>query len=215
MTTHGRGGFSRLWLGSVADQLVRRIDAPVLLLRHGARREDADFRSITVALDGSPGAEQVLAHAIALGPRGYYTLVRVVEPPPPPMVTPVGLYPPDSPTQSLDELSAAAANYLEEVAKRMRDRSLSVETCVRVGGVAEQVLGLAAQSHSRLIVVGTRGARGLDRLLLGSVADKIVRGAVQPVLVVPAGSPRSGSRVRTEPLATAASSQTDNQVSMT
>ena len=215
MTTHGRGGFSRFWLGSVADQLLRQVKAPVLLLRHGARSEDAAFERILIALDGSRASEEALAPAIALGSlaaNAHYTLVRVVEPLPPPMVRPVGLYPPDSGAQSLDQLSAAAARYLEEVADGMRDRGLAVETRVLAGGVAEQVVRFAEQSHSQLIAVGTRGVRGMDRLMLGSVADKVVRSAGRPVLVVPAGPRRAGSRDRTMQAATMVSSQTDNQV---
>lgn len=214
MTTHGRGGFSRFWLGSVADQLIRQVRAPVLLLRHGSRSEDAAFRHITVALDGSPASEQVLAPTIALGSLAadaYYTLVRVVEPPAP-MVTPVGLYPSYSDDQSLDQLQAAAARYLEDVAEQLRASGLPVETRVLVGGVAEQVVRFAEQGHSQLIVVGTRGARGMDRLVLGSVADKVVRSAVQPVLVVPAPPPRAGSSGPATEAAAAGASPTDNQV---
>ena len=52
-------------------------------------------------------------------------------------------------------------------------------------GVAEQVLALAEACAADCIAVGTHGARGLERLLLGSVADKVVRGARVPVLVAP------------------------------
>jgi nucleotide-binding universal stress UspA family protein len=62
-----------------------------------------------------------------------------------------------------------------------------VDVKVVVGaGVAAQILELASVEGSDLIVVGTHGAGGVERLLLGSVADKVVRGATQPVLVVPA-----------------------------
>jgi nucleotide-binding universal stress UspA family protein len=52
-------------------------------------------------------------------------------------------------------------------------------------GVGDQILGLAHAISADLIVVGTHGARGVERMLLGSVADKVIRGASQAVLVVP------------------------------
>jgi nucleotide-binding universal stress UspA family protein len=54
-------------------------------------------------------------------------------------------------------------------------------------GIAGQVLELADAIGADCIVAGTHGARGMQRLMLGSVADKIVRGAKVPVLVVPVG----------------------------
>ncbi|HET8625138.1 MAG TPA: universal stress protein [Gemmatimonadales bacterium] len=188
MTTHGRGGFSRVWLGSVADRLIRRTGAPVLLLRHDTRMNTARFQRIVIALDGSPAAERAVAPALTLGsfaidPR--YTLVRVVEPPLPPTMTPVGLYPPDVAVPSPQEVSAAAKEYLESVANRIRARGYSVDTRVLVGSTAQQIVQLAERYRSQLITMGTRGAKGLDRLVLGSVADKVVRSARQPVLVTP------------------------------
>jgi nucleotide-binding universal stress UspA family protein len=215
MTTHGRGGFSRFWLGSVADELVRRIEVPVLLLRHGARSEDAVFHRITIALDGTPTSEQAIEPAIALGssmPHAEYTLIRVVEPFPPPMVTPVGVYPPDTGARSLERLGTAAAEYLEQVADRMRELGLAVQTRVLVGGVPEEVVGFAERSHAQLIALATRGARGMDRLILGSVADKVVRSAVQPVLVVHGGA-QAGWHGPPIVAAGAISSSTENEVS--
>ena len=71
MTTHGRGGVSRVWLGSVADALVRQLRIPVLLGRRAAvvrgGAKAPPFRRVLVPLDGSAFAEDVLAHAVALG----------------------------------------------------------------------------------------------------------------------------------------------------
>jgi nucleotide-binding universal stress UspA family protein len=193
MTTHGRGGFSRFWLGSVADRLVRRINTPMLVLRHGTRMKDLRFERIVIALDGSAVSEGAIGPAVALGsvtPNPLYTLVRVVQPSLPPTVAPVGLYPPDVLVPSVDRLSAVAAEYLEQVAERLRQRSCSVATRVFVDGAADQIVRFAERSNAHLIAMGTRGVSGFDRLMLGSVADKVVRTAVQPVLVAPAKSLR-------------------------
>src|SRR6516162_5446152 len=71
MTTHGRGPLTRFWLGSVADNLVRRAPVPVLLVRPQETAPDLThepvFRHVFIPLDGSPLAEQVLESAVTLG----------------------------------------------------------------------------------------------------------------------------------------------------
>jgi nucleotide-binding universal stress UspA family protein len=64
MTTHGRGPMSRVWLGSVADQLVHRLPIPLLLIRTRGETpppvKEPEAQNILVALDGKPAAEQIL-----------------------------------------------------------------------------------------------------------------------------------------------------------
>jgi len=85
MATHGRGGFSRAWLGSVADALVRNIHKPILLVR--AQGDDEPPQAVKtdkvlIALDGSRLAESIIPHALSLGEgsASTYTLLRVVPP---------------------------------------------------------------------------------------------------------------------------------------
>ena len=214
MTTHGRGGFGRFCLGSVANRLLRQIEAPVLLLRHGVRCGEAGFERILVALDGSPTSEEALIRAIELGALAaspLYTLVRVVEPPSP-LLTPIGAFPSFCDDPSLYWVMAAAANRLAVVAQWMRLCGLSVETQVLVGDAADQLVAFADRTQSQLIVVGTRAARGLDRLILGSVADTVVRNARQPVLVVPPGAARRSSYPYSAQPDAAGSGQPDSEV---
>jgi nucleotide-binding universal stress UspA family protein len=200
MTTHGRGGLGRLWLGSVADELVRQVTVPVLLLRHGAHPEGAAFHRIVIALDGTAQSERSLGPALGLGGAAggaHYTLVRAVQLATP-VVTPVGLYPvPEN--ETIEDLAEAAGSYLEEVADWLREGGVTVDTRVLVGHPAEEIVTFAAKDGSQLVVVGTRAARGMDRLLQGSVADLVMRHARQPVLIVPpvvkgADRPRAESR---------------------
>jgi nucleotide-binding universal stress UspA family protein len=188
MTTHGRGGFSRFWLGSVADELLRRVSSPVLLFRPSEAPPTA-FDRILIALDESADLERALEPSIALGrlTQGLrITLAQVVEPPSPWPSDLLGLPTRLSPVRPEAERKVAAAR-LEQLAKRLREGGLPVDVKVVIGvGVAGQILQLARSEGSNLVVVGTHGATGVERLLLGSVADKVVRGATQPVLVVPA-----------------------------
>jgi nucleotide-binding universal stress UspA family protein len=188
MTTHGRSGVSRCWIGSVTSGLLARVRAPVLILRPGIAAQAARFQRILVALDSSAGAKEVLARAIALGPvepGTEYTLLEIVEPPTPvPHHVPV--HPGPDPADSLVRRREAAAQDLERLAERLRRRGLAVTTQVLVAQrVAEELITLADRLASDLIVVGTQRPRATERLLLGSVADKVVRGASQPVLVIP------------------------------
>ena len=188
MTTHGRSGASRYWIGSVTAGLLARVRAPVLVLRPGIVASTARFHRILVALDGSAGSKKVLAEAVVLGsvePGTEFALVEVVEPPTPvPHHGPV--HPGPDPADSLVRRREAAAQDLERLAEQLTERGLAVTTQVLVAQrVAEELITLGQRLGSDLIVVGTQRPQVPERLLLGSVADKVVRGASQPVLVIP------------------------------
>jgi nucleotide-binding universal stress UspA family protein len=190
MTTHGRGLFSRFWLGSVTDQFVRRTSVPTLLSH--PREEAVNLRErpalphVLIPLDGSPLGEQILEPALAFGSlmRADYTLLRVVEP-----LQFVGTVPVEylntlAGERDLERRKDEAQIYLDRLADRLRERSCRVAAHV-VGGVqvAATILAQANDLVMSVIALQTHGRRGLSRLLLGSVADKVVRGATVPVLI--------------------------------
>src|SRR5262249_53458191 len=86
MTTHGRGPLTRLWLGSVADQLLRQAPVPILLVRPQKGQPDLAWKPkldrVLIPLDGSDLAETILEPALALGSlvQAHYTLLHVLEP---------------------------------------------------------------------------------------------------------------------------------------
>ena len=190
MSTHGHGPLSRLWLGSVADEFVRCSPIPVLLIRarDGQPRfgEALAFRQILVPLDGTSLAERVLELAIALGTlwRAEYTLLQVVKP-----VQVVGLDLTGYAIGALDlplleQLQIRAKNYLERIAEQMRQRSLRVRTRVEVAPhPAQAIVDESRRNGIDLIALESRGRGGLTRLLLGSVADKVLRASAMPVLI--------------------------------
>jgi len=188
LATHGRGALSRLWLGSVSDALVRRLTMPMLLIRptEAAAVPAAErFRKVLVALDGSREAESALEPALALAhPDGCQLfLLRVV--PPVPIPGDVGMPAVPLVDEGLTEtLTIQARTYVEGVAARLRSGKVAVATRVEVEmGPAQAILHEAARSGAELIALATHGARGLRRMVLGSVADKVLRGADRPVLL--------------------------------
>ena len=190
MATHGRGPLGRAWLGSVADRLVRHITKPVLLVRPVANSEveftdTHRFERILIPLDGSDLAEVSLewAKTIGKGDGAAYILVRAV---PQPWSSPAELYPDTTVMEKLYHKSVEnSEQYLSVVAAPLRDAGLTVQTDVRERvSAARGVLDSAVQNNVDLVVIATHGHGGLRRLALGSVADKVVRGASVPVLLI-------------------------------
>ena len=186
MTTHGRGALSRAWLGSVADRLIRRLPMPMLLVRpHEA--DPADLANpprighLLIPLDGSERSEQIIAPTIALGrlTGATYTLLQAIA-----IFTPdygIGIY---TPTDfDITGWMKTAQQYLDRIATDMRAEGLQVQTELVVGSPAISILDYARDHAVDLIAIETHGYSGAARLILGSVADKIVRGAGVPVLL--------------------------------
>jgi nucleotide-binding universal stress UspA family protein len=188
MTTHGRGGLSRFWLGSVADRLVRCTTTPVLLLRSEKQPQTTDLRHVLVALDGSEAGAAVLEPALALASLFHErccTLVQVIEPP---ATIPWDLATSELDSKAVEEQQTLATRGLERHAAKAAAAGVASTATVQVAATAgAQILALAEKIDSDVIAIGTHGVHGLERLLLGSVADKVVRGAERPVLVVPIG----------------------------
>jgi nucleotide-binding universal stress UspA family protein len=197
MATRGRGPLGRFWLGSVADRLVRQASIPIVLVQPKDVAPDLVIepmiRRVLIPLDGSELAEQILEPALALGQAipAEYTLLRVVK-----QMTPASYDPAnkrvsglrESHMKQLQELDrqhwTEAQEYLERAAERLRARSLTVQTrVVAHEQPAAAILDDAQQHPVDLIALATHGRGGLKRLLLGSVADKVLRGATIPVLV--------------------------------
>jgi nucleotide-binding universal stress UspA family protein len=189
MTSHGLGGVRRAWLGSVTDQLIRSADVPVLVVRPGEAGVAGpvwELGEILVALDGSPLAEAALEPAIEVARLwdAELSLVQVVRP-----ITPASgphLTFPSSYSDQVTALHRESANdYIRDVAEQIRESGVRASGVAVIGGaVPETLIELADPERVGLMVVATHGLGGVRRMVLGSVADKVVRGANVPVLVV-------------------------------
>ncbi len=189
IATHGRGPLSRVVFGSVADPLVRRLTAPTLLVRnpgpgtgHGL---PAPARHLLIALDGTAEAEAVLPAALELGAAtgADFTLLRVVDPVSICEQNPMGVVVPYTDGAATDRHRAEAAAYLDWVATPLRAAGRVVRTRVTVRpDPAAAILDAAQAAGCNLIALETHGLTGLTRLIIGSVADEVVRGGTTPVL---------------------------------
>jgi nucleotide-binding universal stress UspA family protein len=196
LTSHGRTGLSRAWLGSTADGIVRHSLLPVLMLRPAQHKVDEftvthSFKNILVPLDGSPLAADALTSAIALAKcsGAAITLLSVVLQVPLilsdagiPFVYPYPVAAPD--TAATARLAEIAKAELAAVAQRVREQGIAdVQAEVEIGGhVAPAILEFARSHEIDVIAISTHG-RGASRLFLGSVTDKLLRGSGLPMLV--------------------------------
>ncbi len=187
MTTHGRGPMSRFWLGSVADHLMRVLHIPILLVRPSADAAPAPvIKRILLALDGSPFSEQAITATTMLGRpfSAEYALLMVVEPPIP-IADPSGLMIVPTSANTEKELHAAATKYLDGLAERLRKEGLTVTTHPLDGpATAGAIIAQADVLKADLIALASHGAGGFERLVVGSVADKVIRGSTHPTFVV-------------------------------
>ncbi|UCG75172.1 MAG: universal stress protein [Gemmatimonadota bacterium] len=181
MGTHGRRGLRHLLLGSVAEEVVRLSECPVVTV-HEDEFSAVGFQNILVPMDYSESSEAALGHAAEIGAKegARLHLLHVLE---------VGTYPdfyfPVQATQMFDmpELKRKA---LEHLGKRVEGLGPAVETelHVELGHPAQNIAEYAERLSIDLIVIASHGRTGLERALLGSVAEGTVRRAKCAVLTV-------------------------------
>ena len=191
MGTHGRSGFDRLLLGSVAEKVLRKATCPVMIVPphtdHPVTAGDVDFDRILCAVDFSDGSLAALTHALSMAEEAdaKVTVLNVIERPPELDALPI------SAAFNVDEVRAAA-----EAERLRRLRALipasvtpycTVETAVCEGSAWRGILHVAAERGSDLIVMGVHGRGAFDLALFGSNTHHVVRAAACPVLTVRGG----------------------------
>ena len=184
--TSGRGGVTRAIVGSVADKVVRTASVPVVTITADAARRDertTGIDSILLPTDGSDAATEAVDRALDLAPPLEATvhLLSVVD---------------DELASTLEAVSGAdvdaadlrerAQANLESLAAdlRARDLDLEVVTATTTGRPAAEIVDYADEHDVDAIVLGTHGRGGFERLVVGSVADRVMRTASVPVVTV-------------------------------
>ncbi len=184
MATHGRSGLKHMLLGSVAEHAIRSAGVPVMVTREKQLPPHGSPLTVHLAVDLMRDPS-VMTRQVAewMGPNDQVRLVHVIESA---YVAPV-LYGPDAVFSQPDRavLTRAARTQLEAVSLD-GSAAPSLVFDVRHGRPRQEILDAAAAEDASLVVVETHGRTGFDRLMLGSVAEFIVRRSKQPVLVIPA-----------------------------
>ena len=182
----GQGTFRRLLVGSVSRSVVDRARVPVLVVR---RRTPQIGRAV-IGVDGSLNARRAVELAARLrgDRRGAITVVRAIEP----IVLPTaGLLPRHVRAMLLHNITMMNKQMLrrarrdaDAAAGRLRRAGWRVRTEVRSGAPLAELLDVVRGSQCGLLIVGARGARGLRRALLGSVAAGALNHSPVPLLIV-------------------------------
>jgi nucleotide-binding universal stress UspA family protein len=186
MGTHGRRGFKRLVLGSVAEAVLREAPCPVLTVPPHARAGVSDtvtFKRILCPIDFSPSALQALGFALDLARQsdGRVTLMRVVEwlEEEEPRAS-AHFNVPEYRRYVVDDTQERLRNVVAEESRTW----VEIDDLVVFGRAYREILRAAESKPADLIVMGAQGRGGLGLALFGSTTQQVVRGAICPVLTV-------------------------------
>jgi len=169
MSTHGMPGLDRLYVGDVANKLIRILDTPLLLLRPTDRWQSRNtrFRKLLVGLDGSEAAEAVLRYARALA-RSFSSEIFLLSVP------------------EAEAEQVQIKGYLEKVALALQDEGYQANAQVTGSGAVRSILEIGEFEGADLIMLTTHGRGSLvHQSDIGSVADLVIDAAQCPVFLAP------------------------------
>ncbi len=182
MGTHGRTGLNRYIAGSVTERVVRLADVPVLTVRATDQSQFVgEYDEVLIPTDGSEPAATAIDHGLAIAQKTAarihaVNIVDVGDVAASPNYTP--------PTEVIEHLESEGEAATDRIATHARARGLDAITEVREGFPASDLLDYADEHDIDLITMGTTGRTGLNRYLLGSTTERIIRHAEMPVLAV-------------------------------
>ncbi len=180
MGRRGRTGLKRLVMGSVTARVIGHSHCNVLVVPKTAQLE---FRSIVVATDGSKYSEAAASDAIGLAKRNgsALTVISVV---PSELMTSMDLDFIINPGKIVEEEMHNAENHAKAVKEAAQKEGVVAKAFVVSGKPADAIIKTAKETNADLIVVGSHGRTGLEKLLMGSVAERVIILAPCAVLVV-------------------------------
>jgi len=192
IATRGYTGLKRAFLGSTAESVMRNASCPVLVVRekeHGSRNQRArkaalQVRKILVPLDFSDASRLGLEYALGFAQEFHATVVLFHS-----VFVTAYLLGNTYSAHHLPTPIAAQADYaraeMEKLLEAIARKGGEVETKLALGSPVEQIAKYITKAGVDLIITSTHGRSGLRRVFIGSTAERIVRYATCPVLVVP------------------------------
>ena len=190
MGSRGRSYFERLLLGSVTERMLRQVHVPVLTVSHLDPEKEihrpgvVPLHRILYATDLADGTEPGLQFSVRLahGLDAHLTVLHVVQ----------AL---DSAFQGIEtaaylpdyaaDLQAGAAERLNRLVALVSDGSVPISTILASGVPYQTINRIAEQNNDDLIVINLQGKGRIERALLGTTAERVVRTAAVPVLSLP------------------------------
>ncbi|MDP2480082.1 MAG: universal stress protein, partial [Candidatus Palauibacterales bacterium] len=184
MGTHGRRGLQHLFMGSIAEDVVRRSSCPVITVRERPRLGDASWPARLVApVDFSEASHLALAYVreLAAASGAKVDLVHVIEPVtvPDPYITGTAGFAFD-----VETVRSNVQDALEELAASVLGEAVPCEIHIDVGRPAAMIAAFAEERGADLVVMASHGRTGLQRALVGSVASGVIRRSSPPVMIV-------------------------------
>jgi nucleotide-binding universal stress UspA family protein len=182
--THGRSGIQRWLQGSIANRIIQLILKPVLILR--PRRDEIhpvpEYKRLLVSLDGSEFAERVLPWVRAS--TQFDSQVLLLHVPEVPEAEEFGAM--------VEEIEALrkqaeeqAMEYLTRIASELEEEGIQTRVIIKGSRPAETIVSVAREEEADVILLATHGRGGMDRLFMGSVADRVIQYSHRPVFLVP------------------------------
>ena len=180
MGTHGRHGFDHLTMGSVAEKVLRKAHCPVLVVRNPAHdfvnpddvADPVRLKKVLFCTDFSEYSSRAFTYALSLAMEynAELTLLHVLEDVPP--------------TDDLQKSEVEIMRKLEELAPPEASDWCKVQAAVRIGKPYQQILQMALENDTDLVVMGVRGRNVVDLALFGSTTHRVIQLGTCPVLAV-------------------------------
>jgi nucleotide-binding universal stress UspA family protein len=192
--THGRTGLARFALGSIADSVLRSANRPTFTLRtidDAPRSMSGALKRILVAVDDEEPSDRGFALALkfAADEGAEIRLCHVIDKRE--ARREVEQRSNSADTTSIPAFTTSLEHFFDALVAKVRDKGIPVTCTVPEGTAVDCILREAANWNADAIVLGTHGRRGLQRLILGSVAAAVICQATVPVLAVPPPDPTS------------------------
>lgn len=180
MGTHGRSGLNRLVLGSVAEKVLRTASVPILVVPPAATDEiGAGYREVLIPTDGSEAAALAVDWGLTLADTdGRLHALYSVD---------TGRFAGGELAGVYDALEATGETALNAIREQAADAEVSVTATIGTGPAARVIRRYSEEHAVDLIAMGTHGRSGVERYLIGSVTESVVRHASVPVCCVPMG----------------------------
>jgi nucleotide-binding universal stress UspA family protein len=182
MGTHGRTGLQRFLLGSVTERVLREAPVPVVTTHLDDERDVPSYEQILVPTDGSEGATAAVEHAldIASATGGHLHVLSVVD-----SRAIAGGFEAGPALPSIrTHLETYAQDAADTFVERAAEAGVDATGTVTVGLPADEIRDYAEREGVDLVVMGTHGRTGLERVVFGSVTERVARTVEVPVLTI-------------------------------